>query len=93
MALSQRWFDEKEIKALGKDPNGRVARELRPKEQGLLLIYPLYAKGDPVTPAEDAPPFIGLALSFPSSDTAARVEYKVNTVWGAMNDEDAGYDD
>ncbi len=92
LALSQRWLDENKIKTLGKAPNGRVARELRQKKQGLLLIYPLYAKDSPVMSEEDTSPFIGLALSFPTSETAATVEYKVNTVWGAMNDEDSDYD-
>lgn len=27
------------------------------------------------------PPVIGLALSFPSSETAARIEYQVNKRW------------
>ena len=40
-----------------------------------------------------SPPVIGLALSFPTSDTAACVEYQVNKVWGATVQEDAEYDD
>jgi hypothetical protein len=38
-------------------------------------------------PADE--PFMGLAFSFPSSDTARAVDYKVNKVWQAtFRDED-----
>ena len=58
--------------------NGEVARQLRPKTHGLLLIYPLVPKG--VEWPKDHP-FMGLAFSFPSSHTARAVDYKVNKVW------------
>ena len=87
-------------------PNGRIVRELRPKSDGLLLVYPLRPpsevpedKGPPYRPAEstalnpNGPPIIGLALSFPTSETAAAVEYRVNKVWDAIMQEDAEYDD
>lgn len=67
--------------------NGEVARQLRPRTHGLLLIYP-------VVPTEkrwpvNEPPFMGLAFSFPSSHTARAVDYKVNKVWQAtFQDED-----
>ena len=67
--------------------NGEVARHLRPKTHGLLLIYPIVPTENrwPVT----EPPFMGLAFSFPSSHTARAVDYKVNKVWQAtFRDED-----
>ena len=85
--------------------NGRIVRELRSKTRGLLLIYPLSpppvvpaAKGDsgpgePTGLAVTGTPIIGLALSFPTSDTATSVEYQVNKVWDVTVQEDAEYDD
>jgi hypothetical protein len=72
-----------------KVPNGGVVRELRPKSHGLLLIYPL----DPTDLATGPTPIIGVALSFPDSDTLQGVEYQVNRVWGAAMEEDATYED
>jgi hypothetical protein len=67
--------------------NGEVARHLRPRTHGLLLIYPLVPTENR-WPAQE-PPFMGLAFSFPSSHTARAVEYKVNKVWQAtFHDED-----
>ena len=89
-------------------PNGRIIRELRPKSHGLLLIYPLSqpesvvpqkgensekVPGEPTGLDQDGPPIIGLALSFPTSDTALCVEYQVNKVWDVTVQEDAEYDD
>ncbi len=65
--------------------NGEVARQLRPKTHGLLLIYPLVPKG---VEWPDEQPFMGLAFSFPSSHTARAVDYKVNKVWQATFPED-----
>lgn len=81
--------------------NGRVIRELRPKTMGLLLVYPLIPPstvkdGETSTPtglSEDGPPIVGVALSFPASDTASRVEYRVNRVWSSELEEDALYED
>ncbi|MEI6392744.1 MAG: Z1 domain-containing protein [Verrucomicrobiota bacterium] len=67
--------------------NGEVARQLRPKTHGLLLIYPLVPKG--VDQWCNQSPFMGLAFSFPSSHTARAVDYRVNKVWQAtFHDED-----
>jgi hypothetical protein len=89
-------------------PNGRVVRELRPKTHGLLLIYPLEQpekvsavkkRGVIVKPEENThldpsgPPVIGLAFSFPESESAARVEYQVNKRWITALQEDEVYDD
>jgi len=73
--------------------NGEVARHLRPRTHGLLLIYPLVPTENrwPTTPEHPngEPPFMGLAFSFPSSHTARAVDYKVNKVWQTtFHDED-----
>jgi hypothetical protein len=75
-----------------------VVREVRAKCQGLLLLYPLVAPasvpGADGRPEEQTgldpagPPVIGVALSFPTSDTVLGVEYRVNRVWGAEMQED-----
>jgi hypothetical protein len=62
--------------------NGSVARQLRPKTHGLLLIYLIAPKGRIEWP--ETSPFVGLAFSFPSSETATTVEYRVNKIWDAM---------
>lgn len=86
-------------------PNGRIVRELRSKSRGLLLIYPLRQPGEvpkdekrsrPAEPTgldPSGPPIFGLALSFPTSETAVRVEYRVNRVWDAMIEDDDAYGD
>ena len=73
--------------------NGEVARHLRPRTHGLLLIYPLVPTENrwPTPPdhPNGEPPFMGLAFSFPSSHTARAVDYKVNKVWQTtFHDED-----
>jgi hypothetical protein len=83
--------------------NGRVLRVLRRVECGLLLIYPVLPPADvrtddiqvpePTGLDPKGPPIIGVALSFPTSETTLGVEYRVNTVWGAEMQEDATYED
>jgi hypothetical protein len=70
--------------------NGQIARHLRPKTHGLLLIYPIVPLlDDDIDHWKKRDPFMGLAFCFPSSDTARSVEYKVNKVWQTMfRDED-----
>jgi hypothetical protein len=90
-------------------PSGSVVRELRPKTHGLLLLYPLIQphevpemkrNGVVVAPRESinldpaAVPVIGLALSFPSSESAARIEYQVSKRWNrGLVEEQDGDDD
>ncbi len=60
--------------------NGLVARNLRPKTHGLLLIYSILpTEKEKRWPLEI--PFMGLAFSFPASHTARSVDYKVNRIW------------
>jgi hypothetical protein len=87
---------------------GNIVRELRPKTHGLLLIYPLVQpdkvperKKNNVTVAPEeetrldpsGSPVIGLALSFPSSESAKCVEYQVNKRWNPNLVEDESDDD
>jgi hypothetical protein len=53
--------------------NGRVIRLLRPRSQGMLLIYPLLLRPHPPMQI----PMIGVAVSLPTSHTATAVEYVV----------------
>jgi hypothetical protein len=84
-------------------PYGRVLRVLRPRSRGLLLIYPLVPPEEAGV-GENAPvrktgldrngdPVVGVALSFPASETVLGVEYRVNRVWDDMIQDDAAYDD
>ncbi len=68
-----------------KVPSGKASRGARPKNRGLLLIYPL--DGRTARTQEDVP-VIGIALSFPESDTAKEISYRVNNVFSAAGDYD-----
>jgi len=87
---------------------GSIVRLLRPKSHGLLLIYPLVQpdkvpekkrKGVSIAPEEPTyldpagSPSVGFAISFPASETAARVEYQVNKRWDRGLQEDWSNDD
>ena len=56
-------------------PSGTAIRYIRPKEEGLLLIYPLSPE-EYKTDSEI--PVMGIALSFPGTDNPDGVEYRVN---------------
>jgi hypothetical protein len=96
---------KKPLKGETKRANGRVLRALRRRTHGLLLIYPVLppvevpAKEKEMRPAVPTgldpagDPIIGVALSFPTSDTVIGVEYRVNKVWDAELREDDEYDD
>lgn len=56
-------------------PAGPVIREMRPPQNGLLLIYPIKP------PVEDGIPLMGFAVSFPKSGTQTDIEYKVNNIY------------
>ncbi|WNG24480.1 hypothetical protein F0U62_10970 [Cystobacter fuscus] len=65
-------------------PSGPFIRYVRPKEKGLLILYPLDYGTKWTKETLDAnariPP-IGWAVSFPDSDTATTVSYRVNNVY------------
>ncbi len=54
-------------------------RQLRPSGRGLLILYAISTED--VGGLEEVPFVPGLALSFPATDRARRVQYKVNKVW------------
>jgi hypothetical protein len=56
----------------------REAREVRFKSNGLIILYPLDpAKAEIV----NAHPIVGVAVSFPKSDTAREITYIVDNVF------------
>jgi len=57
-------------------PSGLMIREVRSPNEGLLLIYPLDTELTGTTV-----PVIGFAISFPGSDQAQKVVYRVNNVY------------
>ena len=66
-------------------PSGKGIRSARPKSNGLLLLYPLDGR---VAGTPDAAPVIGMAISFPESNTAKSIEYTVNNVFTVAGDYD-----
>lgn len=56
-------------------------RQVRPVSRGLLLIYLLDTDPEKVAGLSDVRFVPALALSFPATDRARRVQYKVNQVW------------
>jgi len=54
-------------------------RQLRPSGRGLLILYAISTED--VEGLKEVPFVPGLALSFPATDRARRVQYKVNKVW------------
>ena len=57
-------------------PQPGAIRQVRSKEKGLMLIYPLNPSEFDMTT-----PFMGLFFSFPASDTASPIGYKVNNIY------------
>jgi len=68
------------------NPSGRSIRRVRPKSRGVLLIYPLSPTEADLT--ADAPAIMGLAISFPKSDTAKEVTYIVNNPYTTKGGDD-----
>ena len=67
------------VLAPGVTPGRREAREVRPKTNGLLLLYPV--KPDEALFPSRNKPLIGMAISFPKSDTARKISYVVDNVF------------
>ena len=80
------WESSSRKKKAEAPPNaagGRAARAVRAKSEGLLIIYPL----DPQSAGLDSrQPIMGIAISFPKSDTATDIEYRVNNVFTDAGD-------
>lgn len=67
-------------------PGGREIRQVRDNKCGLLLLYPVRPPAE-LFPA-DTPPLVGIALSFPRSDTAREITYTVNNVFTRQGGDD-----
>lgn len=67
-------------------PSGRAVRMARNKAQGLLILYALDSTAADLPPN---PPVIGVALSFPTSESAREIEYVVNNVFAEAGDYDS----
>ena len=66
-------------------PSGRGTREARTKTKALLMLYPL--DGERVG-LEVRTPVMGIAISFPTSDTAREISYTANNVFTNAGDLD-----
>jgi hypothetical protein len=81
--------NDKALPEPGKRIPGQVLRDCRPKERGLLIIYPIFNKdtsGNNTFGMKEDQRVIGLALSFPSSDTVHHKEFMVNSVFKDAED-------
>ena len=91
-ATREKWMKkpekEREGKLLPDSPGGREIRAERSKEDGLLLLYPLNPAASP-TPPLNSKVVMGLAISFPASDTAEEIIYRVNRIYREDDDDDA----
>ncbi|MDO9354950.1 MAG: Z1 domain-containing protein, partial [Solirubrobacteraceae bacterium] len=63
--------------------SGQGIRIARSKKKGMLILYPLSASEVHLS---DSPPIVGLAISFPKSDTARAITYTVNNVFTQVGD-------
>ena len=68
-----------------KTPSGKGIREARPKTKALMILYPLDAIRVGLT---ESLPVMGMAISFPSSDTAREISYTANNVYTNAGDID-----
>jgi hypothetical protein len=83
VARWERNDSKKKSKEEPKRPGGFEIRNVRPKEKGLLCIYPL----DPAKANLDCKyPIMGISLSFPASDTAQEITYLVNRTYKDQED-------
>lgn len=84
-------WSKDDLDTSAKTPNGEIIREKRGElfnsQKGLLLIYTL----DPIA-IESKIPVVGFVISFPSSEKAEAIEYKVNLIDGEYEFEDS-YED
>jgi hypothetical protein len=67
-------------------PGGRETRKFRSKQRGFLILYPLDGREAHV---EAEKPVMGIAISFPYSDTAKEISYRVNNVFTDAGDIDS----
>ncbi len=80
----KRWEEDRD-KSHSKEmpvlPSGRMIRQVRPAERGLLLLYVLKHESEPLP--DPHVPIVGFAISFPQSNRGeeAAVEYVVNNIY------------
>lgn len=67
-------------------PGGRQIRQIRPKANGLILLYPLDPQAAGIS--DTSQPTMGIAISFPKSDTAREISYTVNNVFTRRGGDD-----
>jgi hypothetical protein len=87
-ARALEWTVESWLKSTRKDkspepptkPSGKGIRSenARPKERALLMLYPLDGR---IAGTPNTTPVVGIAISFPASDTAQAIEYTVNNIF------------
>jgi hypothetical protein len=91
-ATRKKWMEkpnkEREGKKLPDSPGGREIRAERSKGNGLLLLYPLNPASSPSPPLKTRV-VMALAISFPASDTAKEIIYRVNRIYREDEDDDA----
>lgn len=83
------WEEDQDLEKSETPPDsaaGSDIRRVRPKTSGLLLIYPL----DPTRAktSDTSKPVIGIAISFPRSETAREISYTVNNVFTRRGGDD-----
>ena len=84
-----RWEENKDAEKSEKPPEtaaGTDIRKVRRKTNGLLLIYPLDSRHARINNASK--PVIGIAISFPKSETALEITYTVNNVFTRRGGDD-----
>jgi hypothetical protein len=64
-----------------KKASGKGARAARPPERGLLLLYQIVPKPDRDRRDDNSLPVTAFAISFPASEKAQAVDYKVNNFY------------
>ncbi len=72
----------------GGQPTGKQIRVNRPKTRGFLMIYPIFYNAEQYLTygVEPDVPVIGVAISFPESDTTIKARYQVNAVYRDAED-------
>lgn len=61
----------------GKTPSGQILRRMRPPQKALLLLYPIDITEVSNMEFNDFP-MVGFVISFPRSDSARSIKYRVN---------------
>lgn len=73
-------------------PTAAAERQLRSKDHGFLMIYPIAPESFEYE--KNSVPFVGFAVSFPASDNGLSVNYQVNSVfWDELFDEEGSNGD